>query len=361
MSASLKTIKEVHAVPSMTAAKAGYTMPAEWSQHAATWISWPHNPRTWPGRLASAEQAMANAVSALSTGEHVHVNVLDDAHEKRVLDQLRLAHANLDAVHLHHARTNDAWCRDHGAIFVTRNSADAPLAAINFGFNAWGGKYPAWDLDNAIPQSMATILGVPCFNVDMILEGGSIDVNGDGALLTTEQCLLNVNRNPTLTREDIESQLRSHLGVTQIIWLGEGIKGDDTDGHVDDITRFVSRDCVLSATAPPGDPNHHALMENLARLRATRLIDGTALQVRELPMPQFRDQDNEVLPASYANFYIGNEVVLMPAYGGRADEVAADIIASCFPERELRAIDCRDLIYGLGAVHCLTQQVPGIA
>jgi agmatine deiminase len=336
-------------------------MPAEWSPHAATWISWPHNPQTWPGRLASAEQTMAHAVSALSTGEQVHINVLDHAHQQQVLGHLRLAGANMAAVRLHLAPTNDAWCRDHGAIFVTRDNPCAPLAALNFGFNAWGGKYPPWDLDDAIPPTMAHILGVPCYDIDMIVEGGSIDVNGDGALLTTEQCLLNANRNPSMNREDIEHGLRSHLGVTQIIWLGEGILGDDTDGHIDDIARFVSRECVLSATAPRGDANHLQLTENLARLRETRLADGTALVVRELPMPQHHDQHDCALPASYANFYIGNEVVLMPAYGGHGDEVAAGVIASCFPGRKLRAIDCRDLVYGLGALHCLTQQVPRIA
>ena len=303
---------------------------------------------------------MAQAVSALSTGEQVHVNVLDADHEQHVRELLRFADTNLNVVQMHHAPTDDAWCRDHGAIFVTRDNPQTPLAAINFGFNAWGGKYPPWELDNAIAGMMAHTLGVPCFDAGMILEGGSIDVNGDGALLTTEQCLLNPNRNPSMSREDIEQALRAHLGVTQIIWLGEGIEGDDTDGHIDDITRFVSRECVLSATAPAGTANHAALAANLARLRETRLSDGTKLVVRELPMPQLRDHDDNALPASYANFYIGNEVVLMPAYGGDGDAIAAGILASCFPTRKLRAIDCRDLVYGLGAFHCLTQQVPRV-
>jgi agmatine deiminase len=333
-------------------------MPPEWAPHAATWISWPHNAQTWPNRLAGAERAMAIAVSALSAGEHVHVNVLDAAHERHVRECLRLSGTNIDAVHVHHLPTNDAWCRDHGAIFVTRDDPDSPLAALNFGFNSWGGKYPPWDLDNAIPQAMARILDVPCFDAGLILEGGSIDVNGDGALLTTEQCLLNPNRNPGMNRDDIEQALRDFLGVTQIIWLGEGIEGDDTDGHIDDITRFVSRNRVLTSTVPPDDPNHAALAANLTRLRNTQLNDGTPLIVRELPTPSLRDENGQPLPASYANFYIGNEIVLMPAYGGESDELAAGVIASCFPNRKLRAIDCRDLVYGLGAFHCLTQQVP---
>ena len=346
----------------MTPASAGYTMPPEWAPHAATWISWPHNPQTWPGRLAGAERAIAQAVSALSAGERVHINVLDADHEQHVRECLRLAGTDPGAVRLHHAPTNDAWCRDHGAVFVTRDDPHAPLAAINFGFNAWGGKYPPWDLDNAIPPLMARILGVPCFDGGMILEGGSIDVNGAGALITTEQCLLNANRNPSMSRDDIEQRLRNQLGVSQIIWLGEGIEGDDTDGHIDDIARFVSHDCVLSASVPKNDPNHDALAANLARLRETRLADGTPLVVHELPMPQFGhghgNGHSAALPASYANFYIGNEVILMPAYGGERDEIAASIIASCFPRRKLHAIDCRDLVHGLGALHCLTQQVP---
>lgn len=302
---------------------------------------------------------MARAVSALSEGEQVHVNVLDSDHEQHVHERLRLAGTKLNAVRLHHAPTNDAWCRDHGAIFVTRNDSRAPLAAVDFGFNAWGGKYPPWDLDNAIPQIMAQILDVPCFDGGMILEGGSVDVNGAGALLTTEQCLLNPNRNPTMSRGDIEQRLRNYLGVSQIIWLGEGIEGDDTDGHIDDIARFVSRECVVSgATANAQDPNHRALAANLARLREARLDDGTPLIIRELPTPLLRDDDGNALPASYANFYIGNDVILMPAYGGDGDEIAAGIVASCFPNRKLCAIDCRDLVHGLGAFHCLTQQVP---
>ncbi len=304
---------------------------------------------------------MALAVSALSSGEQVHVNVLDTAHEQHVRNCLREANTDLGSVQIHHVPTNDAWCRDHGAIFVTRDNVRLPLAAVNFGFNAWGGKYPPWDLDDHIPATMAKILGVPCFDGGMILEGGSIDVNGDGALLTTEQCLLNANRNPTMTRADIEQRLHSQLGISQVIWLGEGIEGDDTDGHIDDISRFVSRDCVLSACAPAGSPNHAPLAANLTRLRETTLRDGTALIVRELPMPELHNSDGDALPASYANFYIGNEVVLMPAYGAPQDAVAAQIIAECFPQRQLHAIDCRALVHGLGAFHCLTQQVPMVS
>jgi agmatine deiminase len=205
---------------------------------------------------------------------------------------------------------------------------------------------------------MARILGVPRYACDMILEGGSVDVNGAGALITTEQCLLNPNRNPALSRADIEARLRAWLGVSQIIWLGEGIAGDDTDGHVDDITRFVAPARVLTAVAPADDPNHEPLAANRARLTETRLSDGTPLEVLELPSPRLRDEAGDALPASYANFYIGNRVILLPGYGGALDAVAGERVAACFPERAVHIIDCRELVHGLGAFHCLTQQVP---
>jgi agmatine deiminase len=341
-----------------TPAAAGYRMPAEWEPHAATWVSFPHNQETWPGHLDAAERAMASAVAALSAAEAVHVNVLDAAHREHVEARLAEAGARGAALHFHHIPTNDAWCRDHGAIFVVRDDRDAPLAALDFGFNAWGGKYPPWDLDDAVATRMAEALDVPRFDGAMVLEGGSVDVNGDGALLTTEQCLLNANRNPDLSRGDIEQRLRDFLGVRQILWLGEGIEGDDTDGHVDDITRFVSRTRVVTAVAPPGDRNHEALAHNRARLAAMRLDDGAPLEIVDLPTPTLHDARGEALPASYANFYIGNGVVLMPGYGGEADRVAAQRLHSCFASREVRTIDCRELIHGFGAFHCLTQQVP---
>jgi len=344
-----------------TPAAAGYAMPAEWAPHAATWISWPHNAETWPGRLAAAEQAMARAVAALSAGEDVHVNVLDAHHEAEVRARLAATGARLAAVRFHAVPTDDAWCRDHGAIFVTRSGSNAPLAAVDFGFNAWGGKYPPWARDDAVAAQMAAILGVPRFDGGMVLEGGSVEVNGDGTLLTTEQCLLNPNRNPGLAREDIEGRLCDTLGVRQVLWLGAGIEGDDTDGHVDDVTRFAGRARVLTAVSPPGTRNHAALIANRERLAGMRLADGTPLQVLELPTPEVEDASGEPLPASYANYYVGNRVLLMPAYDEALDGEAARLIGACFPDRELVAIDCRDLVHGLGALHCLTQQVPATA
>ena len=341
-----------------TPAAAGYAMPAEWAPHAATWISWPHNAETWPARLAATEHAMATAVAALSAGEGVHVNVLDAHHEAEVRARLAAAGARMDAVRLHAVPTDDAWCRDHGAIFVTRRAREAPLAAVDFGFNAWGGKYPPWDRDDAVAARMAAILGVPCFAGGMVLEGGSVEVNGDGAVLTTEQCLLNPNRNPSLGREAIEQRLRDTLGVAQVLWLDEGIEGDDTDGHVDDVTRFAGRARVITAVAPRGARNHEALDANRRRLAGMRLLDGTPLEVLEVPTPDVLDASGEPLPASYANYYVGNRVVLMPAYDDALDGEAARRIGACFPGRELIAIDCRDVVHGLGALHCLTQQVP---
>lgn len=343
----------------MTSNFGGYAMPPEWAPHQGTWLSWPHNRDTFPGVLERAEHALARAVVALSTGETVHVNVLDEAHERHVAGLL--AAADPKRLRLHRVPTNDAWCRDHGAIFVTRPGSDAPLLALDFGYNAWGGKYPPFDLDNRVPERMAAILGVPRLAVDMILEGGSLDVNGAGTLLTTEQCLLNSNRNPRLSRKDIEQRLCDHLGVRQILWLGEGIVGDDTDGHVDDITRFVAEDAVVTVVEEdPADPNYLPLRENRARLAAMRLPDGRPLRVIELPMPTPLLRGTERLPASYANFYIGNGVVLLPVFGCAADRTAADTLARCFPGRRVVPVDCRDIVVGLGTLHCLTQQVPAV-
>jgi agmatine deiminase len=337
-------------------AELGFRMPAEWAPHQATWLSWPHNPETWPEVLGPAEAAMAQAVNALAGGETVRINVLGPEHEAHVRSLLG-AVADTPAVVFHHFPTNDAWCRDHGAIFV-RDDAGR-LAAVDCGFNAWGGKYPPWDLDDAIPASMADALGVPRFEGGLILEGGSIDVNGAGTVLTTRQCLLNENRNPGLGRAAIEERLGLLFGVRQVLWLGDGIIGDDTDGHIDDITRFVAEDTVVTVVeADAEDPNHLPLAENLALLREMRLIDGRPLRVMELPMPAPVEVDGVRLPASYANFYIGNDVVLLPAFDQPADVEAARILGACFPERRIVPIRATELVVGLGAFHCLTQQVP---
>jgi agmatine deiminase len=335
----------------------GYSMPAEWRPHQATWISWPHKRDSWPGKFEPVEPVMVRAVAALSTGETVRINVLDATHEAHVKALLD-GRVNAGNVVFHLFPTNDAWCRDHGAIFVRRAHDEESLLALDFGFNSWGNKYPPFDLDDAIPPKMAQALGVPCRTVDMILEGGSIEVNGAGALLTTEQCLLNPNRNPQLDRASIERNLRDSLGVQQIFWLGDGIVGDDTDGHVDDLTRFVSETTVVTVVERDrSDENYAVLAENRERLAQIRL-DDRPLKIIELEMPRPVEYKGDRLPASYANFYVANRVVLMPAFNDPADEANRNKLARCFPDREIVAIDCTDLVLGLGTFHCLTQQVP---
>lgn len=334
-------------------------MPPEWTLHEATWMSWPHNRETWPGCLEQAEAALAEGVVALAEAERVHINVLNEEHADHVRDLLR---GRVPEQHLllEHIPTNDAWCRDHGAM-VVRDGRGRRIA-LDFRFNAWGGKYLPFDLDDAVACRMARAAGMDCLSVDMVLEGGSVEVNGAGTLLTTEQCLLNSNRNPGLSRAEIESALARYLGAHHVVWLGSGIAGDDTDGHIDDLSRFVAEDVVLSALEPdPTDENHAPLRENFERLAQTRLPDGRRLRVLELPMPEPQHRAGQRLPASYANFYVGNQVVLLPVFLCHRDRSAEEILRSCFPDRRIVPIDSRALIVGFGAFHCLTQQIPAPA
>ena len=336
-----------------------YRMPAEWEPHAATWLSWPHNADTWPGCLDAIQAPMVEIVAQLAQVEHVHVNVLDTAQSSYV-ERLLAPRVPAHRVHLHLIPTNDAWCRDHGAIFCL-GAADAefPVVAASFGYNAWGGKYPPFDLDEKVAERMAAALAVPCIEQPMILEGGAIDVNGAGVLLTTEQCLLNPNRNPSMSREAIENCLAHALGAETVVWLGNGIEGDDTDGHIDELTRFVAERTVVTAIETNReDPNHLPLQDNRRRLEGFRFADGTALEIVDLPMPAPLHYRGMRLPASYANFYVANELVLIPEFGVAADSIAAKVLAECFPDRRVVAIDCRLLVVGLGGLHCLTQQVP---
>jgi agmatine deiminase len=338
----------------------GYRMPAEWAPHEATWLSWPHNQDSWPGVFDGVEPAMVEFVRALARSESVYINVQDADHERHVRSLLRAA-APPERLRFFRFPTNDAWARDHGAIFVTRARADAPRLAVDFDYNAWGGKYPPFDLDRLIGRQMAEALGVPRYaRPGIVLEGGSIEVNGEGALLTTEQCLLNPNRNPTLTRADIERLLEETLGADEILWLGEGIEGDDTDGHIDDLTRFVAPHAVVTVVEPNrADPNHAPLEAN-RRLLDTLRVGGRPLEVLELPMPEPQYLEDQRLPASYANFYVATEAVLVPVFGCAQDDAALGVLRSCFPNRRVEPIDCRVLIAGLGSLHCLTQQVPAV-
>jgi len=348
----------------------GYRMPAEWEPHQATWVSWPHKEGSWPGKLESIERTFAEMVIVLSRSETVRVNVCDTGMKSRVQRCLGAAGTAGD-VQFHTIPTDDAWCRDCGAVFIKRDMTGdtddslmdaanvAALAAIDFGFNSWGEKYPPYQLDNALAARMAESLGVPRFDGRMILEGGSIDVNGDGLLLTTESCLLNSNRNPHLGRDDIEQRLRDLLGIDSVLWLSEGIAGDDTDGHVDDLARFVSEDTIVTVVEENcDDVNYPALAQNLDRLNSLASSSSPALDIVPLPMPPPVTYEGERLPASYANFYIANTVVLVPAFHEPTDRRVIELLQSIFTGREVVAIDCTDLVWGLGAFHCLTQQVP---
>jgi agmatine deiminase len=333
-------------------------MPAEWSPHQATWILWPHNPDTWPGLLDQARAAMAQAVIALAAQERVHVNVRDDD-EAAAVERLLAGQVPPGQVQLERIATDDAWIRDYGALIVRDRSQPAGWAAVDFDYNAWGDKYPPYEQDRAVAGQMAERLGLPRVVAPLVLEGGSVEVNGQGLGLVTEQCLLNPNRNPGLNRAQIEASLADFLGLSELVWLGDGVTGDDTDGHIDNLARFVAPGRVVSIVEPdPADVNHAPLADNLARLSAFRDRAGRGLEVIELPVPAPVLHRGQRLPASYANFYIANGIVLMPAYGGAADARARAILADCFPGRRIEAIDCRALVAGLGALHCLTQQVP---
>jgi agmatine deiminase len=334
----------------------GYRMPAEFEPHAATWLSWPHKEASWPGKLERIPPLFLAMVRALVPGEIVNILVNEAAPGRAVQELLRASGVPTDRVRLHEVPTDDAWIRDSGPTFITQG---AEAAIVNWGYNAWGGKYPPWDRDDVIPERVAEILGLPVFTPGMILEGGSIDVNGRGTLMTTESCLLNDNRNPQLDRAAIEQRLRDFLGVRHILWLGDGIVGDDTDGHVDDLTRFVDATTVVTVIEPdPHDANHEALQANYRRLTEMRDQDDRPLRVVTLPMPHPITYDGQRLPASYANFYIGNAAVLLPTFEQPSDAVASGILADLFPERRVVGIPATDFVWGLGACHCATQQQP---
>lgn len=333
-------------------------MPAEWAKHEATWISWPQpNGISFPGSYEAVLPTFVAMAAAIGNSEIVRINVRDLEQEKFVA-ALLASHLPKEHLEFYHIPTQEPWCRDHGPLFV-RSKKDDSLLILDWDYNAWGEKYRPFELDNAVPSQVATFLNLPSVRPGMVLEGGSIDVNGAGALLTTEACLLHKNRNPTLSREEIEASLKQFLGVRQIFWLGDGIEGDDTDGHIDDITRFVAEDIVVTVLEKESaDPNHAILKKNRERLQRLQLDDGRQLQVHELPMPPRLERDGQRLPASHANFYITNHSVLIPTFGGASDAIACDILGDLFSTRTMIPIDCRELIWGLGAFHCLTQQQP---
>ena len=346
----------------------GYRMPAEWEPHEATWLAWPHNPDDWPGKFQAIPWLYAEIVRLLAARERVRLLVEDAKAEQRVRGILERAGANLDRVSFHAWPTNRSWTRDFGPIFV--RNAEGKVGLTNWRFNAWA-KYSDWKLDDKVPGRISKLLGLPEWQPTIklndgrehrvVLEGGSIDVNGAGILLTTEECQLSEvqQRNPGVSRVQLEQAFHDFLGIDQTLWLNCGIAGDDTHGHIDDIARFVGPTTIIAAVEPnASDPNHAPLAENLSRLKAARTLSGKQFDIVELPMPRpvvFRGQR---LPASYANFYIANELVLVPTFHDPNDRVAMNTLAKVFPDRQVIGIHSVDLVWGLGTLHCMTQQQP---
>lgn len=340
-------------------------MPAEWEPHQATWIAWPHNEEDWPGKLAAVTWAYGEIVRRLVPGEIVRILVNDAAHQSTATEVLQRVGVDLSRIEFFVVPTNRAWARDFGPIFVrTGESGDTAIA--RFRFNAWA-KYDDWQLDDSVPDELSRRLGLPMSPVrhgdrNIVLEGGAIDVNGAGTLLTTEECLLDQTvqvRNPGVGRDELETVLARSLGATNVIWLGQGIVGDDTHGHVDDLCRFVNRTTVvLAEEVDPHDANYLLLQENRERLESAQLEDGSSLEVVRLPMPEPLYLDGVRLPASYANFYISNAAVLVPTFNDPHDRIALGILSELFGDRPVIGIHAVDLVWGLGTLHCLTQQQP---
>jgi agmatine deiminase len=336
-------------------------MPAEWAPHAATWLTWPRPEGiSFPGKYETVPTVYANFIRELLRGEEVCINVWNAEMEEWVRGLLAVEKTPMDRVTFHHFPAYEPWCRDHGPIFLTRDSgARHERAIVDWGYNAWGGKYPPFDLDDAVPQHVAKLRDLPLFSPGIVMEGGSIEVNGAGILLTTEACLLNPNRNPTLTKSEIERFLCEYLGVQKVLWLGDGIVGDDTDGHVDDLSRFINANTIVTVVEEdPSDENYDILQENLRRLEEMRDLEGNPFCVVKLPMPALIEHQGQRLPASYANFYIANAGVMLPTYRDKNDRRALEILQKEFPDRPVIGIDSTELIWGLGSFHCISQQEP---
>jgi agmatine deiminase len=336
-------------------------MPAEWSPHEATWLSWPHNQETWPTQLPEVQTVWMQMIRALSFYEQVNLLVNDTATRHHVAARLQTGGANMNRVSFFQIPTVDVWMRDYGPTFVTRAGQEDPLAFNDWVFNGWGGKYKEYEEDDNIAREIASRLQIPVFTHPVVLEGGSIEVNGCGTCLTTEQCLLNKNRNPQMSRAQVEQFLEDSLGVAHLIWLAQGIAGDDTDGHIDDIARFVDSTTVVCVVEEnPRDENYGALQESYERLQGATDQDGRKLSVIALPAPAPVRSGDSRLPASYANFYIANGVVLMPLFEDRNDGKAMGILKELFSGREVIGLPCRAVVAGLGAIHCVTQQQPKV-
>jgi agmatine deiminase len=342
----------------------GFSFPAEFAPQRALWLSWPHKEASWPGKLHMIYKPYCEFLLQVSRHQKVCINVADAAMQQFAVSEIEkyaplVNGARINEITFYLHPTNDAWCRDHGPAFVV-NPITGEKAIVDWGYNAWGDKYPPYDLDDVIPTRIGEALGLKVFHPGIVMEGGSVEFNGKGTVMTTTACLLNKNRNPHLSQKQIEEYLSEYYGAEHILWLGDGIVGDDTDGHIDDITRFVNEDTVLTAVEQDkNDDNYELLRENLKSLHTMRLENGKQLNVVELPMPKAVIYEDQRLPASYANFYIANKTIIVPTFRDSVnDDKALGIIQSCFKNREIVGIDSTDLIWGLGSFHCLSQQEP---
>jgi agmatine deiminase len=335
----------------------GYHFPAEWEPHEATWLSYPHSDDSFPGKLESVYPSYMRFIAEIAKSEKVRINV-PASFKERLISQLDAADVNAGQVEIFERDSNDVWCRDHGPAFVVRDVPMRQKAVVDWEFNAWGGKYPH-DADNLIAGAIAADFGLPVYRPGIVMEGGSVEFNGKGTLLTTKACLLHPNRNPHLNQQQIEKYLHDYYGVHQILWLGDGIAGDDTDGHVDDVTRFANAHTIITAIETDrNDVNYAPLQENLRTLQQIRLLNSSQPDIVELPMPAPVFHNGQRLPASYANFYITNEAVIAPTFRCAQDDRALQILAACFPDRRITGIDSTDIVWGFGSFHCLSQQEP---
>ncbi len=343
----------------LSPASLGYYFPAEFAPHEATWLSWPHKQASWPGKMETIFPRYAEFIATLSRTEKVRINVGDEKMKAFAINYIQQANAKMESVEFFLHPTNDAWCRDHGPAFLINPDADQKKVIVDWGYNAWGNKYPPYDLDDVIPSLIGKHFKLPVYHPGIVMEGGSVDFNGRGTVITSKQCLLNENRNPHLNQQQIEEYLHQYYGVQQVLWVDEGIVGDDTDGHIDDTVRFVNEDTVITVIEEnKQDENYPILQANLRQLQEMRLLDGKQLNIVELPMPDPVEYEGQRLPASYANFYIANAVVIVPTFRCVTDDKALAIIQKCFTDRKVIGIDSTDIIWGLGSFHCLSQQEP---
>jgi agmatine deiminase len=354
--------KSVRKIDNKTPASLGYSFPPEWHPHRATWFSWPRPEGiSFPDKYHTVPENLAAIMREIVPREEVHINVPNGNWEYIVRQQLKDFLCPLRKVYFHHIKTNESWCRDHGPAFVLKKDGRKTKAAIvDWGFNAWGGKYPPYDDDDAVPTKIAEELKLPLFYPNIVMEGGAVDFNGAGTILTTESCLLNKNRNSKLSKKQIEQYLKNYYGHKHILWLGDGIAGDDTDGHIDDLARFINPTTIVIALEDdPKDENYQVLQDNYNRLQSMKDQDNRPFKIVTIPMPGRIEHASQRLPATYINFYFINGALLVPTYRHKKnDRRALSILQDHLPNHKVIGIDCTELIWGLGAIHCLTQQQP---